>query len=129
MAYDGGIRFLDIDETKTTWTRNLEYHPRELYAELASFRNCTQTEGKAQWEVFGSDQTKKGWVQYDTEDTRDFNSERCIVIGRVNDTTSECQFHILVIKPTDNSGVYERIGVGLVGATIISRCPGKVRLV
>jgi hypothetical protein len=134
MAYNGEIRFPDIDENQTVWSKCLKLDTPEdcdwkLVAELASFRNCTQTEGKTQYDVFDSDQTKRGWIQYDTEDTRDFNSERCIVVGRVEQENSNYQFHILVVKPTENVGAYERIGVGLVGATIISRCPWEVRLV
>lgn len=132
MAYDGEIRFPDIYEDQMTWSRYLNLSKDcdwELVAELASFRNCTQTEGKTQYDIFDSEQTKKGWIQYDTEDTRDFNLERCIVIGRVEHQNSNYQFHVLVVKPTENGKAYERIGVGLVEATIISRCPGTVRLV
>ena len=132
MAYEGKIRFIPT-ESSTKWFRGLGIRDQELGAEVALFRNGARTGERTTEErvgepVLDSDGTEKGWIQYDTKDARDLSSARCVVIARVGDS-KKCKFYILAVKPTKNEREYERIGVGEVESTIVSRCLGEVRVV
>jgi hypothetical protein len=136
MAYNGGIRFMDIPFGTVDWIDNLRFdEERELalIANLGKFLDCTiQLDGK-HYAILDSGGMKRGWIQYDVEDGKDFCKERCVVVGKqLNmdvDKLDVKEYYILVVRPTSVDGEYERVGVGRVRSDYVVRYRLNVQVV
>jgi hypothetical protein len=78
--------------------------------------------------ILDSQGTERGWLQFDVEDSTDIDLHRCVVIGRTR-RGLEIKYYVLVVRPTGSKREYERVGVGLIWASHISKLEDNVRIV
>lgn len=67
-------------------------------------------------------------MQFDAEDSTDFDLQKYIVVGRIG-RGQEIKYFILVIRPTAINGEYERVGVGLIQKSYVSKLEDGIRIV
>jgi hypothetical protein len=132
MAYDGGIRFLDEEEIPfrhVQWLTNLRFDEdceHALIADVGKFRNCTTESDGNRYAVFDLSKINRGWIRYDVEDGKSLLEERCVVVGR-RENSEHC--YILVARPTGVDGEYKRVGMGQVQKNCLVRVGVDVRIV
>ncbi|KAF2196213.1 hypothetical protein GQ43DRAFT_445320 [Delitschia confertaspora ATCC 74209] len=90
MAYSGGIQFMNIAFNKVDWINNLRFDEEcecdhAIVSNVWKYQNCTMELHEALYKVSDSDRMPRGWVQYDVEDGKELDKERCIVVGRIKD--------------------------------------------
>ena len=139
MAYNGGIQFLDIPFSLVEWIDNLRFHGKRghaLRAEIGQFWKCRIEQEETRGVILDSGGTKRGWLQYDVDGGIDVHLQRCVVVGRIHkehknedEDKDEFEYYILVVSPTCSKEEYERIGIGMVQASYVSRVGLNVRIV
>ena len=141
MAYNGGIKFMDIPFGTVDWIDNLRFDEgRELVliADVGEFRNCTMEPDGKHYAILDSGRTKRGWIQYDIEEDEDLFKQQCVVAGKKSskdedkiedgDRLDVKEYYILVARPTSMDGEYKRVGVGLIQSDYVARQRLNVRV-
>ncbi|KAG4436739.1 hypothetical protein IFR05_007793 [Cadophora sp. M221] len=134
MSYRGGIKFVDVsfatlDDIR--WLIELKFDGERNYAltgSLGKFWKCTIIRGETRYVVLDYKETERGWLQFDVEDSTDLDLQKCVVVGRTG-RGPEIKYFILVVRPTAKNGEYERVGVGLVQESHVSKLEGAIRIV
>ena len=145
MAYDGGVKFIDIPFGGVDWINYLRFDgghnfmlfkkkgKHALITEIGGFRNCSLQKKERCHAILDSSKTERGWIQYDIMGTEDLQAERCVVVGRKlhedQHGLKKTKYYILVVRPTSTDGEYERVGVGLVQSDYVVRLSLSVRVV
>jgi hypothetical protein len=127
MAYNGGVKYVDIPFFSAAWMKTLQFdemRENALVAEIGRFWNCRIKREATQCAILDSEGTKTGWLQYDVEGDVDIHLHRCVIVGK-----RLREYYILVIKPRVMKEEYERVGVGMVHANCVSRERVTVRIV
>ena len=132
-AYLGGIKFIYVAffVGDISWHKDLEFDDKQkgtLIGSVGKFWNCTIVQEESQHAILDSQGTKRGWLQFDVEDPTDIDLHRCVVIGRAG-RESEIKYYVMVVRPTGSKREYERVGVGLIWASHISKLEDNVRIV
>jgi hypothetical protein len=152
MAYNGGIRFMNIRFGAVDWINNLRFDTesdRALITEVGKFRDCTLEQKGERYVISDFSGTKRGWIQYDVERGEDICKEEFVVIGKKNnkckdedededededadedeDILGVTKYYILVVRPNSVEGEYRRAGVGRVQSDYAVRQRLEVRVV
>jgi hypothetical protein len=133
MAYQGGIKFIDASFADIYWNRGLGFDERRkdaLTGSLGKFWKCTITQEGPRYIVLDSRGIRNGWLQFDIEGSTDLDVQKCVVVGCEGFAIrSAIRFFVLVVRPTATNGEFERVGVGLVEASCVSRLGGDIRIV
>lgn len=119
MAYNGGLKFVDIPFFTAGWIKHLrfdEMRKNALVTEVGRFWDCRMKQKATQCAILDSEGTKIGSLQYDVEGGADIHFHRYVVVGR-----RRGEYYILVVKPRIMGDEYERIGVGMIHANYVSR--------
>jgi hypothetical protein len=133
-AYLGGIKFISVSfdpEEAICWHKDLRFDDKQkdtLIGSLGKFWNCTIEQKNSQHAILDSQGTERGWLQFDVKDSTNMDLHRCVVIGRTG-RESEIKYYILVVQLTRSKREYERVGVGLIWASHISKLEDNVRIV
>jgi hypothetical protein len=133
-AYRGGIKFIRVSFSTREgirWHQDLKFDDEQkdtLIGSVGKFWNCTIEQKESQHAILDSQGTKRGWLLFDVEDCTDIGLHRCVVIGRTG-RKSEIKYYILVVRSTGLKREYERVGVGLIWASHISKLEDNVRIV
>ncbi|KAH6667670.1 heterokaryon incompatibility protein-domain-containing protein [Halenospora varia] len=133
IAYQGGIRFIDVpfEQSDIRWNNDIRFdHWRKdtLIGSLGKFWKCTIKQKEIQHAILDSRGTEIGWLQFDVEDSTDIDLQRFIVIGRTGKGSS-IEYYVLVVRPMGSGGEYERVGIGLIQASHVSKLKDDVRVV
>ncbi len=133
MAYRGGIKFVNVPFhlSDTRWQRELKFDGERndaLTGSLGKFWKCTIIQKETRYAILDSGDTERGWLQFDIEDSMDLDMQKCVVIGRTG-RGSEIKYLILVVRPTATNREYERVGVGLIEPSHVSKLEGGIRIV
>jgi hypothetical protein len=134
MAYRGGIKFVDVSFAASDdirWQIELKFDREQndaLIGSLGKFWKCTIIQKETRYVILDSRETERGWLQFDVEDGTDLDMQKCVVVGRTG-RGPEIQYFILVVRPTATNGEYERVGVGLIQASHVSKLEGGIRIV
>lgn len=129
MANAGGVQFVAIPFGRVSWVNDLRFDKNSEYAliaDLGEFQNCKRNIKGNQHVILDLNGNKKGWIHYDVGDVKNFNEERCVVVGRKRNNSD---YYILVVEPTDADGEYKRVGVGSVEDNYVVRKRVGVRIV
>lgn len=136
MAYDGGIRFMDIPFGGVDWNKNLQFdkkHEHALVTDIGVFRNCSLEQRDISYAILDSSKAERGWIQYDIEASGDLHTERCVVVGRESRENEHDlrnrEYYILVVRPTSVAGEYRRVGVGRIQSDCVVTQRLNVRVV
>ena len=142
MAYNGGVRFMDIPFGTVDWINNFwlnEERELVLIADIGEFRDCTMEPNGKYYAVLDFGGMERGWIQYDIEGGEDLCKDRCVVAGKKSnkdkdkiedgDILGVKEYYILVVRPASVDGKYERVGVGLIQSDYIVRQRLNVRVV
>jgi hypothetical protein len=133
-AYLGGIKFIGVpfhSKEAICWHQDLRFDDKQkdtLIGSLGKFWNCTIEQKESQYAILDSQGTERGLLQFDIEDSADIDLHRCVVIGRTG-RESEIKYYVLVVRPTGSKREYERVCVGLIWASHISKLEDIVRIV
>jgi hypothetical protein len=130
MAYNGGVKFLDIPVGKVSWINTLRFDPERenaLIADVGDFLRCTMELEEKQFTVSDSSGTRRGWIQYDVVDGEELFEEQCVVLGR--NLRNDEEYYILVVRPTTTGGEYKRVGIGQIHSSCVVRRRSAVRIV
>jgi len=131
-AYLGGITFISIPFNGTvSWDEDLRLdskHKDTLTGSLGKLWNCTLKQKESQLVIRNLRGRGRGWLQFDVEDITDIDLLQCVVVGRIRGK-SEWEYYVLVVRKTGSKGEYERVGVGLIWASHISKLEDNVRIV
>ena len=131
MAYRGGIKFVDVSfaaSDDVRWQIELKFDRERndaLTGPLGKFWKCTAIQKETRYTVLDSRETERGWLQFDAEDSADLDIQKCVVVGRTG-RGPEIKYFILVVRPTATNGEYERVGVGLIQASHVSKLEGGI---
>lgn len=134
MAYRGGIKFVDVSfdgRDDIRWQIELDFDKERkdaLTGSLGKFWKCKIIQKETRYAILGFRGTERGWLQFDVEDSTDLDMQKCVVVGRTGEG-SEIEYFILVVRPTATNGEYERVGVGLIRASHVTRLEGSIRIV
>jgi hypothetical protein len=134
MAYRGGIKFVDVpfaisDEIR--WQIELKFDEERNYAltgSLGKFWKCTIIRGETRHVILDYRETERGWLQFDAEDSTDLDLQKCVVVGRTG-RGPQIKYFILVVRPTATNREYERVGVGLIQKSHVSKLEDGIRIV
>ena len=135
MAYGGGIEFMDIPFGNVYWIDKLRFDKEcrlALTADLGAFLDCTVQPDGNQYAVLDFGGMKRGWIQYDVEESKDEESKNlhkieCVVAGKKSNKDVQ-EYYILVVRPTEVDGEYRRVGVGLIQSDYVGRQERDVRV-
>ncbi|KAH6714793.1 hypothetical protein BKA61DRAFT_643473 [Leptodontidium sp. MPI-SDFR-AT-0119] len=134
MAYRGGIKFVDVSfafSADIRWQIGLKFDGELNYAltgSLGKFWKCTVVRGETRYVVLDYRRTERGWLQFDVEDSTDLDLQKCVVVGRIG-RKQEIKYFILVVRPIATNGEYERVGIGLIQESHVSKLEGAIRIV
>lgn len=134
MAYRGAIKFVDVSFAASDdicWQIELKFDAERsdaLTGSLGKFWKCTIIQQETRYAILDSRETERGWLQFDVEDSTDLDMQKCVVVGRTG-RGPEIKYFILVVRPTATNGEYERVGVGLIQASHVSKLKGGIRIV
>jgi hypothetical protein len=134
MAYRGGIKFVDVSFAaldNIRWQIELKFDRKRndaLTGSLGKFWKCTIIQKETRYAIVDSRETERGWLHFDVEDSTDLDMQKCVVVGRTG-RGSEIKYFILVVRPTATNGEYERVGVGLIQASHVSKLEDGIRIV
>lgn len=79
MAYQGGIKFVDISFARSDdirWKKELKFDGERncaLTGSLGKFWKCTIIRGETRYVVLDYTETERGWLQFDVEDSTDLD--------------------------------------------------------
>ena len=131
-AYLGGIKFINVSfEDDICWHKDLRFDGKQkdtLIGSLGKFWNCTMEQKEPQYAILDLQGIERGWLQFDVEDSTDIDLHRCVIIGRTG-RESGIKYYVLVVRSTGSKREYERVGVGLIWASHISKLEDNVRIV
>ncbi len=139
-AYLGGITFISIPFDETVyWHDDLRLDGDQgdtLTGSLGKLWNCTLKQKESLLEIWDWQERERGWLRFDVEDITDIDLLRCVVVGRIQIDPlieylleSEIKYYVLVVRKIGSKGEYERVGVGLIWASHISKLEDNVRIV
>jgi hypothetical protein len=130
MAHPGGIRFVEIpfDFRSDVRLRFDTERKDALIGSLGKFRKCIITQEATRCVMSDYRGTERGWVQFDIDDKTDIDILRCVVVGRI-DKGAEAKYFILVVQSTTTNGEYERVGVGILQSSYVSKLVDGIRII
>ncbi|KAF2191663.1 hypothetical protein K469DRAFT_746161 [Zopfia rhizophila CBS 207.26] len=85
MAYDRGIRSMNIPFGDVDWNDKLRFneeHKHALDTDIGVSRNCSLEQRDISYAVFDSSKAERRRIWFDIESSGDLHTERCVVVGR-----------------------------------------------
>jgi hypothetical protein len=142
MACHGRIRFVDIQYGCVSWVNALafdENYNGALITTVGEFTGCNIERDGACHTILDGSGVRRGWIQYDVEDSGELSRERCVVVGKESDRT-DCwrksksasgveNYFVLIVRPTSVDDEYKRVGVGSIQSCCVIRERSQVRIV
>lgn len=152
MAYDGRIKYLDIDPERVEWSEDVRLlaadddktNTHTLQAQVRRFKNVTLgRDDDGNYLIMDKKgRITSGWLRYDGK-RRHTRKHKCVVIGRQDITSrpgrssrstankpdsSNLEYYVLVVTAVQSNDrrAYRRVGVGLVPAGYIEFREGDV---
>lgn len=134
MAVDGAIRFLEVPLGNTDWNLKIicpfenEYlSGPESMSRIDEMYSRTELRASAREFRFTRSDTLKRLVTFDTDVATDFESLKCVVVGKERGTSDSAKqkHYVLAVKASPSQGLdaYERVGAGTIWKTHISDGP------
>ena len=125
---------MDIPFGKVEWNMKLRLKRKgrhELVTNIGVFRNCSLEQRDTGYAVVDWSRAERGYIQYDTEASKDLQAERCVTVGKESHESGHGlrKYYILVARPTSVDGEYTRVGVGWVQSDYVVRQRLNVRVV
>ncbi|KAF2192458.1 hypothetical protein K469DRAFT_717007 [Zopfia rhizophila CBS 207.26] len=127
---------MDIPFSNVDWIDKLHFDKEcelALIADVRAFLDCTVQPDGNQYAVLDFGGMKRGWIQYDVEESKDEESKNirkieCVIAGKKSNEDVK-EYSILVVRPTKVDGEYRRVGVGLIQSDYVVRQRLDVRVV
>lgn len=131
MAYDGKIKYLNIDSDFVEWSEDVRLVGNTLQAQVRRFKNCTMgRDDDGNYLLMDKKgRITTGWLRYDGK-RRHTRKHKCVVIGRQDmargppsrsASNMKLEYYVLVVTAiqSEERQAYRRVGVGCVPSDYI----------